>query len=110
MPASAFWGQGHETVAVRAEWEEKATAGLRVAGGVLLPAISQPSYLPRGPGKFMALPLALTLGTLMWQIMKTKHTHSCFFPHSVWSLEFVLRPFFGLPPYLLQFRLTLLHR
>lgn len=45
-----------------------------VAGGALSPVISQGSYLPRGPDKFTALPLALTLGTLVWQIMKTKRT------------------------------------
>lgn len=70
------------------------------------PAISCSSYLPRGPGKFTALPLALTLGTLVWQIIKTKHTHGCFPPAPHWSSDCVLWPFFGLPPCLLQLLLT----
>ena len=57
---------------------------------MLSPAISQPSYLPRSPGKFTALRLALTLGTLVWQIIKTKHTHSCFSPCSAWSSDRVV--------------------
>lgn len=71
------------------------------------PVISQASYLPRGPGKFTVLPLALTLGTLVWQIKNTKHTHFFFpLPHSPWSGGFGLRPLFRLPPRFLQFLLT----
>ena len=57
---------------------------------MLSPAISRPSYLPRSPGKFTALHLALTLGTLVWQIIKTKHTHSYFFSRSSWSSDRVV--------------------
>lgn len=114
-PARTLWGQGPVRLGHGQEQEEEAADGLRVARGVLSPAISQPSYLPRGPGKFTALPLAVTLGTLVWQIIKTKHTHSCFFPHLPWSPDCVLQSFFGLPPCLLQFLLTpeaarLIHR
>lgn len=73
---------------------------------MLSAAISQPSHLPRSPGKFNGpLVFGLTLGTLVWQIIKQNIHTVVSFPASL-GAQTMLWPFFGLPPCLLQLLLT----